>query len=192
MKNQPIEDLEWQLARLREKVNLELMAHVSGGQNLWDETQKEILILERQIAAFRGDEYAECVEFGICLGLDWTVVGGFSKDAKLCCNILDTCGSVIITFSSTMAMRLGKLNDEVIEGHPLYQKGLDVVGAFIVNNSRWLEGFRSVMQLHDQYDDDLWRRMRHFMFRGKEGDFECLAVGFDVEFMQSGVSVRIE
>ena len=45
----------------------------------------------------------------------------------------------IVTFIRPNSHRFGIVNDEAANGHPLYDKGLDVYRAHIIENSTWIE-----------------------------------------------------
>lgn len=181
MSQEQIDNIEKELASTNDEIDRLVALRSLESLVLLKDIEKNKLELERRVAAIRGDEYASKVDLKIPVGYNWFVVGGFGRDARLICDHLKRePGCVVFTFTQTRAMKFGGLNDEVFEGHPLYGKGLGIGGYFIVNNSRWLEQIRSGMKLHSGFNHELWDRMKHFLFRGKGGDFECLATGFVV------------
>ena len=88
-----------------------------------------MLELERAIAAIRRDEYVEEIGEDLVLGYNWFVLGGFGENATLVSDLMSAkehCA--VITFTHTHGIKLDSINDEVMEGHPLYGSGLGVCG----------------------------------------------------------------
>jgi hypothetical protein len=187
MRSKYIEKLVNELASVNENLKSYEAERLPLSSRQWHETEQHQLALERKIAELRGDEYATEFQFEEILGYNWFAIGGFGQDAKLICDLMNKSGSIVITFPQTMAMKFGGLNDEVFEGHPLYGNGLAINGCFIVNNSKWLNQLCSGMKLHRAFNHSLWEKMKHFLFRDKDGEFECLATGYSVTYNEESV-----
>jgi len=141
------------------------------------------LELERELGRARGTEYAERLdEPRLHVGFEWHVSAAFAQDTILACDLVnpDERGcSVVFRFRNVIETRFGGLNDEVLEAHPLYGKGLDVVGFYIVRNSSWKELMRAALIQHSGFDPVGWNEVKHYLFRDKGGELSCLAKGLD-------------
>ncbi len=87
----------------------------------------------------------------------------------------------LVEFQRCVSTKFGDPNDEVLEGHPLYGKGLDSYTAQIVRNSKWLVELESINKVHSMYNPDRWRNLNHFVFWFHDNTFECVAEKYDVE-----------
>ena len=174
-----------------------------GGE--WEEfraAHQEVLSLELQLAAKKGEEYAEPCGFP----LQWS--GGapmphlMANDNRALLAFLlsepdpNWDGSYVtikspadeqpeplglVEFEHCTSARLGAPNDEVFAGHPLYGKGLEAYGAQRVVNSRWLKEIEKVNSVHSGYRPDSWRDLTHFIFWFHDSTFECIARSYTVE-----------
>ena len=87
----------------------------------------------------------------------------------------------LVEFERCGSKKLGSPNEEVFHGHPLYGKGLDGYTAQIVRNSKWLAELEGINQVHERYDSDRWRKLKHFVFWFHDSTFECIAEDYKVE-----------
>jgi hypothetical protein len=87
----------------------------------------------------------------------------------------------IVEFERCYAHRFGGPNDEVIEGHPLYGRGLQWCRAHEVINSRWLAAEQAINSVHRGYRPEAWTKRKHYMLAFHDECFECLAEGCKVE-----------
>ena len=165
-----------------------------ASQRLGDLAAKErrwqrMLELQRKICAYRNDEFAEPIDVSLPIGMEWYAVVGWGF-ATLLVDLyrpVDGHPCAAITFKDMSGARMEKINDEIFETHPLYRKGLDLVGKFVINNSTWKSVVERCMSDHICYDETLWRNVKHFLFRDKGGDFHCLATGFTVKLLDIDV-----
>lgn len=72
-------------------------------------------------------------------------------------------------------LRLGGPNDEALNGHPLYGKGLVGYKLNEVHNSDWIEHVIRVNSVHPQHRDEPYRRLRHFVLPFHDEMVEVLA-----------------
>src|SRR5207249_10492606 len=66
-------------------------------------------------------------------------------------------------FEGSVAVKLGPPNDEVLDGHPLYGRGLSGDGAYVIENSRWLQELIAINRVHERFDPHSWQDKRHFL-----------------------------
>lgn len=160
-----------------------------------------VLQAERALAASRGEPHT--------LPWEWPVRSSFSiepsplvlTNAMTTKVLYEAVGSTreeprmgVLTFDSCASTKLGDPNDEVIEGHPLFGKGIDVGGAYIVQNSPWHQELESTNKVHSQYDPALWRSLKHYLLFFKDHTFECVArsvSGQTVEGSMRHVSTQV-
>ena len=91
----------------------------------------------------------------------------------------------IVTFIRPNSHRFGIVNDEAANGHPLYDKGLDVYRAHIIENSTWIEELRSIHKVHHRYSDKHWINYKHFLLFFHDEIFEIIAEGYKIEVTNS-------
>lgn len=87
----------------------------------------------------------------------------------------------VVEFKRCHAAKLGAPNDEVLNGHPLYGKGLDSYTAQEVINSRWLAEIEATNSVHSCYKPEHWKDLHHYVFWFHDSTFECIAGAFAVE-----------
>lgn len=201
-----ISDLVRQLKVAVERRNKAIAAlapeHKGGEWEEFDSANAEVLRLERQLAAARGDEYAEPCGFP----LKWDVGAPLphlmvSYDRALLGFLLSEPdpnwdGSYVavkspaderveplglVEFEFCKSARLGTPNDEVFEGHSLNGRGLEAYRAQRVVNSRWLKELERINSVHPMYRAENWRNLTHFVFWFHDSTFECVARSYKVE-----------
>jgi hypothetical protein len=198
------EDLEERLAAARQRVS-ELSGRL--GNDTWQEWMaacEEQLQAERDLAAARGQPYAQVIDIGprwstgaplphlvadgshaflVCLAdqpdPDWdgTYVRMFSP--------ADQTPSlfVVIELSGCHDVRLGGPNDEAVDGHPLYGKGLAAYQAHEVLNSRWIEHAITVNSVHPQHSAAPFRQLHHYLLLFHDEMAEALARGMQARLV---------
>lgn len=157
---------------------------------------EDILRLERALAAARGEPYA----------MEWPCPANWRFSVEPTPLVLTDGLTTLVLFESIeskpearrtgvlrfhhcASSKLGDPNDEVIEGHPLYGKGIRVGGNYIVENSPWLEETRAINSVHPQYDPKHWRSLNHYLMFFKEWAFECLAKSVSGEVLEGSMRV---
>lgn len=95
-------------------------------------------------------------------------------------------------FTRCLALKLGPPNDEVLAGHPLYERGLEGYGAYVVENSRWLRGLveRQRHSSHAEFDPRTWEPLRHYFFLFHDETVEAIAEGVEVETFPETTTMR--
>lgn len=86
----------------------------------------------------------------------------------------DEAGTAIVELIRCSTTKFGYPNDESIEGHPLYAKGLEAYNIFEVLNSSWIaqQQMQNLVSFPDRTNMS-WKR--HFIFTFHDSTFECLA-----------------
>jgi hypothetical protein len=162
----------------------------------------EVLRRERLIAAAKGEEYAEPIEFPVMWSAGAPLPHLFVNDDRALLAFLlsepdpawdgtySTAKSpaasepqplALVEFESCASAKIGSPNDEVFSGHPLEGKGLEAYAAQRVVNSRWLKEIERINSVHPMHRPSLWRDLQHFIFWFHDSTFECLAKSFTVE-----------
>jgi hypothetical protein len=75
---------------------------------------------------------------------------------------------------------LGPPNDEGLDSHPLYGRGLGFYGVFRVEPSAWVEQLQNVGRRGDAPPATTSRRT-HFIVTMQDSTFECVATGLTFE-----------
>lgn len=91
----------------------------------------------------------------------------------------------IVTFIRPNSHRFGIVNDEAADGHPLYEKGLRVYSAHIIENSTWIEELKAIHKVHPYYSDKHWTNYKHFLLFFHDEIFEIIAEGYKIETYRS-------
>jgi hypothetical protein len=212
----PLDDLEHKLRAAQERLKRAAAALApkhKGGE--WEEYQAahaELLSLEHEVAAAKGEPYAIPLDFPLQWGVgaplphllcsdtrtfltfyiaevdpEWdgtyvTVRNPADVDAELL---------ALVEFHHCLSAKLGSPNDEVFHGHPLWGKGLQPYSAQWVEHSPWLAEVQKINQVHRQYAPDTWRRLKHYIFWFHDTTFECLAASYHVEVFHESMSAML-
>ncbi len=161
-------------------------------QMLFEDAKKELLNRQRALASYRGGEVAIPLEWP-CL---WTgssrliyMFGYRRRNAFFYDALRDTWseserrwGNKVVqaTLINEYNIRIGGPNDEVLEGHPLWGKGIDYGDAFVINNSEWKRTYQEINKAHDNYNEVSWQTLQHFMWTFHDYMVEALAETFEV------------
>ena len=84
---------------------------------------------------------------------------------------------VVIEMWGCQELRFGGPNDEAINGHPLYGRGLDGYRAHEVLNSAWIEDAIKVNSVHPNHSDAPFRELHHYALLFHDEMLEALARG---------------
>ena len=87
---------------------------------------------------------------------------------------------IVLDFGSCLSTMFGSPNDEVLNGHPLYKRGLRHYGSWEVLNSSWLRSLIKVNSVHPQHNPEAFAGKRHFVMTFHDSTFECLSEGVKV------------
>jgi hypothetical protein len=198
-------DLEQRLAAARQRVrDLSRDLRKDTLQALRT-AHEEQLQAERELAAARGEQYAQVIDIGprwdtgaplphlvsngsrafiVCFASqpdpDWdgtyvTVVSPADENPSL---------FVVIELWGCHDIRLGGPNDEAMHGHPLHGKGLAGYQAHEVLNSAWIEDAIKVNSVHPQHSDAPFRQLHHYVLLFHDEMAEALARGIEARLMQ--------
>jgi hypothetical protein len=86
-------------------------------------------------------------------------------------------GSVaILKFEGVLHHRFGYPNDEALQGHPLYQFGLEHYGFFIVENSPLIAEIEKQNECHRQHRPGIYAGFRHWIVTFHDDTLEVIAV----------------
>jgi hypothetical protein len=82
---------------------------------------------------------------------------------------------VIVRFSCCYHLICGEPNDEALEGHPLYGRGLKCFGVHEVRRSSLLATLERRNAVHRAHDREWYLRdKKHYVFTFKERTVECI------------------
>jgi hypothetical protein len=85
--------------------------------------------------------------------------------------------TAIVEFDLVRAHYFGPPNDEAMNGHPLYKRGLRPYAAQEVHNSSWIRALERMNRVHPSHSARMYERCRHFIFTFHDTAFECIADG---------------
>jgi hypothetical protein len=95
--------------------------------------------------------------------------------------------AALITLSGCRTYIQTEITDATIEGHPLYERGLESYKAFEVLHSSWIRELEQFQATEASPQPQSYRRLRHFIFAFHDSLFECIAGSFAVEFHQASI-----
>jgi len=167
------------------------------------ESRAEVLRLERELAAAKGEQYAETLDFPIqwdigapsphLLVNDYKALLGFRAHVddpswdgtyvKMVSN-QEQETLALVEFERCNSAKLGGPNDEVFRGHPLAGRGMEGYRAQIVRNSLWIAELEQINSVHHQYRHERWTHLNHYVLWFHDSTFECLAHSYKVEVFQ--------
>jgi|SRR5450756_307964 len=93
-------------------------------------------------------------------------------------------GEAEVEFSSVRAFYLGSPNDEALNGHRLWGRGLSFYSFQEVIHSDWIAELERRNEAHSQHSKKIFEGLRHFVITFKEQTLECVALTFEVTHRQ--------
>ncbi|HEY1045375.1 MAG TPA: hypothetical protein VGF79_02980 [Bacteroidia bacterium] len=87
------------------------------------------------------------------------------------------------------SFRFGIANDEVYNGLPLWNKGLEGYSAHIIENSSWINELKNINKVHQYYNEDSWKDEKHFALLFKDDIFEIIATDYKIETFNSSLEL---
>jgi hypothetical protein len=84
----------------------------------------------------------------------------------------------VVQFHHSLMHLLGPPNDEAIQGHPLWRRGLDSYGAYQVRDSSLLRRVAAMNYVHPRNNLEAFDRFHHYIITFHDSTFECLAESY--------------
>jgi hypothetical protein len=199
----------------REKLAAAALAkkHLGGEWEEYNAASKEVLMLEREIAAENNEEYAVRIDFPVqwdtgaplphlfindyCAYLSFYIYEPDPKWDGTYVNVVNPSDKApaslaLVEFKSCSIAKLGAPNDEAFYGHPLEGKGLEGYAPLVVKNSKWLEEIKSINKVHEYYKEEHWLNRNHYLFGFHDSTFECIADSFEVSLYNTNMASLME
>lgn len=146
------------------------------------------LLLERELAAVAGDEYADQLRVDYLIGDEWHVVSNLGRETALICGDVGASTSVVFLFRNTEIFCVSGLNDDFDE-HPLNGKGLGHYGLYVVRNSRWKRDLLEAAASSGSERKAWSSGFEHWILRGKGGELSCLAKGYQCQLIRESIEL---
>ena len=207
------QELEQRLAAARERVRELGSSLRTDTMQAWRQAWQRQLQAERDLAAARGEQYAEVID----IGPRWDtgaplphLVSNGSRAFVVCrasdCDP-DWDGTyvrvaspadehpspfVVIEIRGCAQVRFGGPNDEAIGGHPLHGKGLGGYRAHEVVNSAWIEEAIKVNSVHPRHSDAPFRQLHHYALLFHDDMLEALAGGIESRLVTGTMTAILE
>lgn len=193
----PTRQAERRLAAARHRVEHPEDADLAHRQRALDELYQA----ERELAAARGEQYAEVVDVDaswdvgaplphLLAGSASTYVVCHAREADPAWDRTsvtvrspadeDSGPLLIIEIVGCHDVRMGGPNDEALHGHPLHGRGLCAYRLHEVRSSEWLEHARRVNSVHPGHSDESFRRLRHYVLPFHDEMVEALGRAIEV------------
>ena len=168
----------------------------------------QIKVAERDLARLRGEEYAVPVDLGVqwdtgaplpyvlaasgrVLALFYLSVPSPGWDGTSV-EVVDPtserpAGLGLIEFTDVLSVKFGGPNDEAIEGHPLYGRGLSAYRAHRIENSRWIAQEEQINSVHYLHRGGWHQWLHHYVLCFHDEMLECLAESWHGESLTSSL-----
>ena len=88
--------------------------------------------------------------------------------------------TALVEFKLYYSYSFGAPNDEAINGHPLYERGLRSYSAFEVKNSSWIRELERRNSVHHSHNPKRFESLQHYVFTFHDSTFECVAREFKI------------
>ena len=82
--------------------------------------------------------------------------------------------------------RFGIANDEVFQGLPYYEQGLD--WSHFIENSNWIEEIKQIHKIHPYYKESRWTNLNHYLLLFKDEILEVIGTDFKIEIFRTDYS----
>lgn len=92
----------------------------------------------------------------------------------------------VVQFSHCFSHLLGLPDEITLHTHPLTQYGLTSHGAYVIENSSWVNQFKQMSTTHP-YFSSVFLDLKHFIFTFHDSTFECIAENLDVWLHQGPI-----
>jgi hypothetical protein len=199
------DELERRLAAARERV-CELSRGLSRAtMDALRAAHEDQLTAERELAAARGEQYAQVIDIGplwdIGAPLPHLISNGSRAFVACLASQPDPAWDgtyvrvvspgdegpslfAVIQMWGCREIRFGGPNDEAIAGYSLYGKGLAGYRAHEVSNSRWIEEAIAVNSVHPHHSDAPFRQLHHYALLFHDEMLEALALGVESRLVE--------
>jgi hypothetical protein len=86
----------------------------------------------------------------------------------------------VVSFPLWHDLKMGGPNDEALNGHPLYEFGLQPYSIHRIDNSPWLQELERQNAVHPLHNRDRFLKSKvHYLFALKEETIECIVTERD-------------
>jgi hypothetical protein len=98
----------------------------------------------------------------------------------------------LIEFTNVHSVKFGGPNDEAIEGHALYGRGLTPYSAHEVVRSQWITEEERINSVHPMHRGGWHDRLHHYVLCFHDDMMECLAEGWRSESLDCSLSEALQ
>ncbi len=84
-----------------------------------------------------------------------------------------------VRFHCALTHLFGSPNDEALEGHPLWKRGLDFYGVFQVHHSSLIRRLAAMNSVHIHHSYAAFDDLVHYIFTFHDSTFECVARSYE-------------
>ena len=87
----------------------------------------------------------------------------------------------VVEFRGCKSFLFGMPNDETLDGHPLWERGLHFYQPARVLESSWVRQVERMASVHDQHSPSRFSELLHLIIPFHDSTFECLTDTFSVQ-----------
>src|SRR5262245_60100686 len=96
--------------------------------------------------------------------------------------------AALVEFERYWSYTFGWPNDEAINGHPLYGRGLRPYGAFEVKDSSWVRQLERMNSVHHRHNPERFAALHHYIFTFHDSMLECVAAGYKITEREGAIT----
>jgi hypothetical protein len=115
------------------------------------------------------DDYRTFLSYS--LDFNWGATGAGAEPEKI----------AIVEFNGCRSFMFGMPNDEALEGHPLFYRGVQHYGFYEVKESSWIKNLEKTNSVHDRHNRvAFFANLHHFIITFHDTTFECVARDYEI------------
>jgi hypothetical protein len=84
----------------------------------------------------------------------------------------------LIEFIQCYGHKMNHINDEVLNGHRLWKKGLQFYSGHIIEHSTWISDEMKVHSVHPRHIAKNWEDRKHYLLTFKDEIYEFIATDY--------------
>ena len=107
----------------------------------------------------------------------------FSNDSRTVLGYRTSNDRFALLAFSAWAISKGGPNDEALDGHPLFERGLMFYRSYEITNSPWVTALEQANRVHGAHKPALYAGLRHIIMTFHEAVIEFITRGYQSEIL---------
>lgn len=206
MSFQKIADMEKRIIEIKKKLDENLRNRSYSEENILLMNERDTL--QREVSLLKGEETAipiktsypldvgapcpHVISNGYKTYLIYYIGTGNSNwnETEVDVKIIDSKSDdfvALVSFNWCYSFRFGGINDEVLNGHPLYEHGLEAYEMHLIENSSWIKDQQKINSVHTNFSQKRWNQRKHYIFTFHDDIFECIANDYKIQVFKGSL-----